>query len=114
MQMEDTKEEEAKKKFDLKVSFLVIRENERVDLVIEYFNEKLKKMSKEQLSSGYSQFNSEPGAEYQNNDAISAQNLEKDIEKDFVFNFRTFKEVFPYISTVSVADHSCIEEAYHE
>lgn len=42
----------------------------------------------------------------------SGQN--KDIEKEFVFNFRTFKEVFPYISSVSISDHSEIEQAYYE
>lgn len=35
-------------------------------------------------------------------------------EKDFVFDFRTFKEVFPYISSVNIADHSSLEQAYHD
>lgn len=40
---------EPQKRFDIKVSFLLVRENERVDLIIEYFNDKLKHMSKDQM-----------------------------------------------------------------
>ena len=38
----------------------------------------------------------------------------RDIEKDFVFNFRTFKEVFPFISSVSISDHSTIDDSFRE
>lgn len=48
-------------------------------------------------------------------DAATSFNIQlqaQELEKEFVFNFRTFKEVFPYISSVCVSDHSNIEEAY--
>lgn len=102
------------KEFDLKVSFLLVREHERVDLIIEYFNEKLKKMNKQQMES-----NDFPRSEENNlenkpliHDSISQFEASSDgenfniqlqaqeLEKEFVFNFRTFKEVFPYISSV--------------
>lgn len=126
---DEEKEKEEKKSFDIKVSFLVIRDNERIDLVIEYFNQKLKKMNKSQLQSSHNQYignSSESNQNHENfemsssqiEDAQDALNTQKGvssgIEKDFVFNFRTFKEVFPYISSVSISDHSSIEEAYHE
>lgn len=123
---------DSQKTFDIKVSFLVIRDNERVDLIIEYFNEKLKRLNNQQTQN-----NQDTGLESNvvgnkihgglgvpdtnlddSNDGGPGNNgfkhPGKDVEKEFVFNFRTFKEVFPYISSVSVADHSSIEEAYKQ
>jgi hypothetical protein len=126
---DEEKEDEDRKPFDIKVSFLVIRDNERIDLIIEYFNEKLKKMNKNQLQSSHNEYigtYSEGNVQHENfemsssqiedtQDALNAQKAASSgIEKDFVFNFRTFKEVFPYISSVRISDHSSIEEAYHE
>lgn len=127
----DQKEKQDKNKgtvkgFDLKVSFLIIRENERVDLIIEYFNQKLKKINKDQLLSTQHPYSDgfEPGSQiYETNSthavkseaAISSHNLQpqlNNVEKDFVFDYRTFKEVFPYISSVDISENSNIEEAY--
>lgn len=93
--------------FDVKVSFLLIRESERVDLIIEYFNDKLKHMNADRPLDGQPD-----GQRADPADELGRTN--RDVEKDFVFNFRTFKEVFPFISSVSVSDHSSIDDAYRE
>jgi hypothetical protein len=114
------------KGFDLKVSFLIIRENERVDLIIEYFNQKLKKINKDQAQSDqhpYSDGN-EPSShinemngdnEAKSDVMFTSTNFDpqmNNVEKDFVFDYRTFKEVFPYISSVNISENSNIEDAY--
>lgn len=125
---EKEKKEDIEKGFDLKVSFLLVREHERVDLIIEYFNEKLKKMNKQQMQSTqhpYSEANHiDDRSQFQevisqheavSDAAANTYNLKsqaQELEKEFVFNFRTFKEVFPYISSVCISDHSDIEDAY--
>ncbi len=95
--------------FDIKVSFLLIRESERVDLIIEYFNEKLKHMNADRQPDGRP---TEPADGAKSVLNASDELGRTNVEKDFVFNFRTFKEVFPFISSVSVSDHSSIDEAY--
>jgi hypothetical protein len=127
----DEKEKQGENKnivigFDLKVSFLIIRENERVDLIIEYFNQKLKKINKDQAQSTqhpYSEGN-EPSShinetngdnEVKSDAVFTSTNFDpqmNNVEKDFVFDYRTFKEVFPYISSVNISENSNIEDAY--
>lgn len=102
----------------------MVRENERIDLIIEYFNRKLKNMAKDNSGGPVN-------LDVNNQQRVEAQSIENDptdpllsndfttniiqpSEKEFVFNFRTFKEVFPYISSVSIADHSTLEKAYSE
>jgi hypothetical protein len=120
----DEKEKQGENKnivkgFDLKVSFLIIRENERVDLIIEYFNQKLKKINKDQAQSTqhpYSDGNETNGDNEVKSDAVfTSTNFDpqmNNVEKDFVFDYRTFKEVFPYISSVNISENSNIEDAY--
>ena len=80
--------------FDIKVSFLLIRESERVDLIIEYFNEKLKNMNSDRPTENKGfEHGADGGIKSVYNTSEEYARSNRDIEKDFVFNFRTFKEV---------------------
>lgn len=122
---EQDKKDGIEKGFDLRVSFLLVREHERVDLIIEYFNEKLKKINKQQMQSSEHPQSEVNHLDDQSNlhdslsqfEAANNFNLKlqaQELEKEFVFNFRTFREVFPYISSVCINDHYDIEEAYEK
>lgn len=115
MESQKSDQDEDQDAFDIKVSFLLIRESERVDLIIEYFNEKLKNMNSDRPADSKGVGHGvEGGISSVHNASDEFARSNRDIEKDFVFNFRTFKEVFPFISSVSISDHTTIDEAYRE
>ena len=77
--------------FDIKVSFLLIRESERVDLIIEYFNEKLKNMNSDRPTENKGfEHGADGGIKPVHNTSEEYARSNRDIEKDFVFSFRIF------------------------